>query len=769
VKLSSKLVTPLFICFLTLTFFYKAFLGLIPLPSDIITGVYFPFLDYKWGNATGVPVHNPYLTDAVSIIYPLRTYATDLIKQGQLPLWNPLMFTGYPLIASQPLGLYFPTIIFYLIFSSPLAWILQVISQVLLATLSMYLLARHLKLGKLSSLFSAICYGFGGFTMIWLEWNTQATGSAIFPLLILFEDKLITTRKPKWLVLLSISITLQLFSGYFPVTIFSFLGMLIWFLYKRSFKSGLWVFIAAILGVGLSGILLIPVVELLQNSQRLYEKVDPNEAFTPIFYLVNLLIPDFFGNPATGNFWGPGSYLNVALFSGMVTAILAIVAIYSTFKSKLTLALITLAGMTLIITIDNPLSRTLYHLGLWGGSSMTMNRTLFLLNFSLGLLAGIGLEKLSSKILKRYLLSSAGVLSLLLLILGTSYLLTNSQTTFNISVRNSVLPCLIIISTAFLLLVFKKLPVRKSLIQFGLVVLLIAELFKFGWKFNTFTPTKYIYPKTELTNFLTRFPNSRFVSDPVILPPNMWVPYHLESPAGYDSVYPLNISKLIAVINSGNIQASPQTKNGVITSFDSPLLNILGTKYVVVSKKVNNSIDKDGVIDSKLQSSQFSQVFDYGSVVVLENAKALPRAYQTTVVMKKNPQEMLGMLTDQEFLLNKITLSEDLDITGSGDITNQPTFIKLSNNHTQVMTDSPTDSMLVVLDNYYPGWEAKIDGVSTKIHKVNYSFRGVLVPKGQHQIDFDYNPQSLKSGLTLSLVSLVILGVLYFKTRKTRL
>ena len=49
--------------------------------------------------------------------------------------------------------------------------------------------------------------------------------------------------------------------------------------------------------------------------------------------------------------------------------------------------------------------------------------------------------------------------------------------------------------------------------------------------------------------------------------------------------------------------------------------------------------------------------------------------------------------------------------------------------------------MLFLSDNFYPEWEAKIDNKNTKILKANYSFRAVSVPKGEHRVNFFYNPK----------------------------
>ena len=164
--ISSQIWVYLLLIGLWWMFFYPVWLqGKLPIPADLIVGGYFPWLDYKWGYPAGVPVKNPIISDAVSVIYPIKALAVELVRDGEWPLWNWRMFSGYPLWANFQLGILFPTMFFYLIFETPVAWTFQVMAQPLIALLGMYLLARS-RLSTISSIFASLAYGFGGFMMI---------------------------------------------------------------------------------------------------------------------------------------------------------------------------------------------------------------------------------------------------------------------------------------------------------------------------------------------------------------------------------------------------------------------------------------------------------------------------------------------------------------------------------------------------------------------------------------------------------------------------
>ena len=46
--------------------------------------------------------------DAFSYSYPLRTVAWRMIRHGELPLWTPLILSGYPLLSMAQVALGYP-------------------------------------------------------------------------------------------------------------------------------------------------------------------------------------------------------------------------------------------------------------------------------------------------------------------------------------------------------------------------------------------------------------------------------------------------------------------------------------------------------------------------------------------------------------------------------------------------------------------------------------------------------------------------------------
>ena len=73
--------------------------------------------------------------------------------------------------------------------------------------------------------------------------------------------------------------------------------------------------------------------------------------------------------------------------------------------------------------------------------------------------------------------------------------------------------------------------------------------------------------------------------------------------------------------------------------------------------------------------------------------------------------------------------------------------------------------MAVFSDVYYDkGWNAYIDGEKVPHFRVNYILRALILPSGEHTVEFKFHPKSYYTGNTISLASslLLILAMLAY-------
>jgi hypothetical protein len=73
---------------------------------------------------------------------------------------------------------------------------------------------------------------------------------------------------------------------------------------------------------------------------------------------------------------------------------------------------------------------------------------------------------------------------------------------------------------------------------------------------------------------------------------------------------------------------------------------------------------------------------------------------------------------------------------------------------------------LLLLDTYFPGWSATVNGEPTTILRADYNFRAVQLPAGVSTVSFSYRPQSLRIGLYLCAVGLLAIAVVWCLPRR---
>ncbi len=81
-------------------------------------------------------------------------------------------------------------------------------------------------------------------------------------------------------------------------------------------------------------------------------------------------------------------------------------------------------------------------------------------------------------------------------------------------------------------------------------------------------------------------------------------------------------------------------------------------------------------------------------------------------------------------------------------------------NRVAIDTDSAWAGYLVLADVWYPGWTCSVDGLATPIYRADHLFRGVEVPAGQHEVVFRFEPESLRVGRIITLITLGLIGFL---------
>lgn len=132
------------------------------------------------------------------------------------------------------------------------------------------------------------------------------------------------------------------------------------------------------------------------------------------------------------------------------------------------------------------------------------------------------------------------------------------------------------------------------------------------------------------------------------------------------------------------------------------------------------------------------------------------------VLMAENANEELLLLdslnTKQTVVIHK-EFQDNLpldDIVRDSTATIELTAFKP--NHLVYESSSSSTQLAVFSEVYYPkGWNAYINGQPADYIRANYVLRAMTVPAGNHKIEFKFEPEVIRKGGTIALVSFIIL------------
>jgi hypothetical protein len=86
--------------------------------------------------------------------------------------------------------------------------------------------------------------------------------------------------------------------------------------------------------------------------------------------------------------------------------------------------------------------------------------------------------------------------------------------------------------------------------------------------------------------------------------------------------------------------------------------------------------------------------------------------------------------------------------------------IRAASGRVALDVDLQAPGVVVLADVYYPGWELTIDGQRAEILRINRMMRGAGVAAGHHSLVYTYRPASFRTGMTISLATLLVLAFL---------
>jgi len=682
------------------------------------------------------PFKTVYLySDIAGYHYPLQRYAFQALKDGRIPQWDSSIYCGISFVGNvQTAFLYPPTWLMY-----AFTWRLPRIPframeaftflHVWLAFLLCYMWLRG-KTGSLASAFGAAVFAYTGY-MVSQFWHIGVVCSMTWmPLGLWGIDEAVSRRdwRPLWKV--AAASALSFLAGYPAVWIVYCVMVVAYALASRvHWRAAVGVCVALAASVLLFMVQLLPAMEA-RSRMLLEPKYGPGAYGWRL--LLCYLLPNWFDfNPGHSTaFESGGMYLYLGLPALFAFA-------WAVRRHSLRPHLQALIGLAVALVLANPsnlLVRTVERIP-------TLDDTMQPFNFYAGaaamaaLITAVALDDFLRSASRRALprwLAPAVATALLAWSVRQLWIWAHGGA-FAIRGRAAVETAVALALFSLGLYVVREATGRRRS-QFAAILLLAAgvdyKVFGASRQFNA-SPgdvddqhPKYGIGGVDDTAYRAMWANRhyRVVSDGSAGPPptdyRMW---GLATPEGFDPFLPVQYKQLIQhwVPFSTNRLFDTDLKN-------EDMLQELGVRYVLVHDGESHEAFLAASPNFRLVGRKeiWCRVYEY--------LHARP-PYRWEEETNGTVQPVAWNPEQRDFLVR-----------------------------------ADRGGRFVLVEQFYPGWVATVDGHPAGIERWGGAFQAISVPAGEHRITFEYRPMSLRIGAAISLLAGVGLLLLMLADGRSR-
>jgi len=676
------------------------------------------------------------------------------------------------------------------------AWTALVLLQPVLSGWFTYLFLRSLKLSRNASFFGALGFAFSGWMIAMWEEVLVLEHSFLWLPLALYASNLLwdTELRRRGTFFLVVALAMSMFAGFFQMSIYLFLTVLIWNIYrwfvcndrilrnKIIFRIG----ICMVLSISLSAIQWVPAFEAYMLSAR--GTTDAANLFqmflSPFSHLITFIVPDFWGNPGSYNYFSKIRYIQErTIYMGIYVFIFAFFTFFKKTKGdQLFWKIFTLATLSLGFALPTSWIWYIFHIPIL---SVAQPARIFALStFGICVLAGFGIDEWQKyqtwkRIKLIMVLISFLIFFLFLFAMSMRFLPSYLQMLLcncelkqitayaTISLRNLLLP------TIFMVLVWLSFSIfRTRTVIFYIFVYCVTIFgsFYYANKILYFSNRSFEFPQIASISILKKVAgiNRVWSYEDAYVMRNIFSYYGIYSPEGYDALFSQKYGEFINTIKSGGLITSKINRTDVDFSEVGPdetmiknpyrlrIMSLLGVKYILALKPHAESKITE---EERFPSSLFSLVWANDIWRIWEYNQALPRSYFTSnYIVENDRQKIVDHLLNPLFPIQNTLIfeSKPKEFESTDGASGEVTIAKYEPQTIKIVVNAKQSGYLFLSDTYYPGWKAFVDGKETKIYRANYSFRAVPVSNGNHTVRFIYDPLSFKVAIAISGISLVV-------------
>ena len=735
------------------------------------------------------------------------------IEFDEEPYWLDNAFLGMP---SFQVSAIYPFDILRIIDQS-IRFLPRPADYLFLYLLSFYLLIISLNIRYKYALFGAIAFGFSTYLIIILGvgHNTKALALGYMPLVVSGFIMTLNNKHIEGFIITALSLGLQIHSNHYQMTFYTLIMLMflvaVYFYnsLKKSqskifFKSFFVLFSSVILSVLMNAPAILSTMEYSEFSTRSKNEITINpdgslkesvsgldknyitEYSYGVLESINLFVPKFMGgssaetikkdselmsfirtlDPQQGQqvyqyskmYWGDQPIVAAPAYIGATVLFVFFLGLLLVKNINMRWIMISIV-VSLILSWGKNLSfLTDFMIDFFPmyDKFRAVSSIQVILEFCIPLMAVFGLQKFFAKNTDNYLKTRAlyfsgltlGLVSLSLYLFGAN--LFNFKSSFEIfsdypeilnliiDERKSLLKedslrsFIFVISTFSILFIYSKKFIKKNLAIYSIIILVIIDL----WQVDK----QYVNSDQFVNQSSVNSPFEQTIADTAILQDNSDFRV-FEPERGFSNARTSFFHKSIAGYHAAKPKRIQNIYDFYILKNNLDVLNILNVKYII-QKDPDNPLG------------------------VTRNPNALGNAWFVSgaVVVENDNQELLSL---SELDLSKKLVTQNKSLIARKFKLKESNTITLSSRKANelIYKSSTESSQLAVFSEafYKNGWQAYVDGNQVDHFRVNYLLRGLVLPKGDHEVKFNFKPKVVYTGSYISIVAYLILLILIIK------
>jgi hypothetical protein len=660
--------------------------------------------------------------------------AREIVKAGEVPLWNRRIGSGTPLLSDQQPTIAHPFTLLGLFLPLGKAWTLSVALRLFFALFFFFVFLRNQDFRDGPSLFGAIAYGFSTFHIVTLVMPLGLTMMSL-PMALATTDELMRRPRGRSFAFLVVALVMTVLGGHPEGQMWVALTAGAYALYMRRARPLMLAACAALAAVLLTAFVWYPTVALVPMSNRYHLMnailQNPPQHRLSAPWFLTLIAPNIRGTVVGGTYRPPeprfpdllDDYGEVACgYVALVTLALAIAAIPVAFKRRPGPFAVGCIVIAVLFITEPAFLRGLPVLNI-----SLLQRFRFLWNLGVVLLAVIALD---SRVSVWKAAAAAAAVHIVILIVAFPNWITAFET-FQLL-------------APLALLAFLPLAARRPL---AVTLLVFADLLLTTWRYNPPAAPEDVMPMTPAIAAMQRdAPPYRIVAQGWSLLPDTPGYYGLED---VKTTSPFSTPEYLRLF-SGWFAANGFEQ--IVGATHYPFCDYLNVRYIYVPP--GDAPLRDDVIE----------IYRGADGAVFRNDRALPRYF---FVRRFDVEADYGMTFAR--MRNEITdyrtrafvdhLPRKVGAIPNDTAGGEVRVARYGPNETELAVESRGWNLLVSSDEWWPAWRAYWNGRRMPPVKVNGAFLGVFVPPGRGIVRLRYRPKEFDDGVKAAAATLFVLVI----------